>query len=132
MKNYKIRICKNCGKEFSYYIAAQKYCNVNCRKKPNQAQYPGINRTNAGAVSELLVCADLLKKGFEVFRSVSPVASCDLIVKKNNIIYDVEVKSFSPNTDNGIKLLYSQIRAKWLAYVDKGKINYYPDLTLGS
>ncbi len=32
-----------------------------------------------GAVGELAVCIDLLKRGFEVFRNVSQSGSCDLI-----------------------------------------------------
>lgn len=34
---------------------------------------------NRGAISELLVAADLLDKGFDVFRALSQHASCDLI-----------------------------------------------------
>ena len=47
-----------------------------------------------GAVSELLVCTDLLKQGFDVFRSVSSNAACDLIAANNDgRLCRVEVKS---------------------------------------
>ena len=32
-----------------------------------------------------------LEKGFEVFRSVSPASSCDLVIVKNRKLYRVEV-----------------------------------------
>lgn len=46
---------------------------------------------NIGAMGELIVAADLLKLGFEVFRSVSPTTSCDLLVMRENKMYRVEV-----------------------------------------
>lgn len=44
-----------------------------------------------GAIAELIVCADLLKRGFEVFRSVSPSCSCDLAIMKDKKLVRVEV-----------------------------------------
>jgi Holliday junction resolvase-like predicted endonuclease len=53
-----------------------------------------------GAVSELIACADLLRHGYEVFRSVSPTASCDLMALKNGQAKRVEVKT-AYRTKNG-------------------------------
>lgn len=49
--------------------------------------------STTGAISELRVCADLLIKGYEVFRAVSPDASCDLIVMKRGVITRVQVRT---------------------------------------
>lgn len=47
-----------------------------------------------GAVAELLVCTDLLKQGFDVFRSVASNAACDLIAAHDDgRLCRVEVKS---------------------------------------
>ena len=46
-----------------------------------------------GARSELLVCANLIKRGYEVFRAVSPHCSCDLLVLKSGITERIEVRT---------------------------------------
>jgi len=44
-------------------------------------------------MSELLACADLIRKGYEVFRSVSQAATCDILALKDGKTYRVEVKT---------------------------------------
>jgi Holliday junction resolvase len=39
------------------------------------------------------VCADLLHRGFEVFRAVSPSCSADIIAQKNDQLYRIEIKT---------------------------------------
>lgn len=46
-----------------------------------------------GAVSELLVAADLLQRGYEVFRAVSAATSCDLLAMHAGVTFRVEVRS---------------------------------------
>lgn len=47
-----------------------------------------------GAAAELWVCADLLRQGYDVFRSVASNAACDLIVStQDGRLCRVEVKS---------------------------------------
>lgn len=53
------------------------------------------NTGDIGASKELLVCADFLKHGYEVFRAVNGTASVDLIVLLGRNLYRVEVKSRS-------------------------------------
>lgn len=50
-----------------------------------------------------MVSADLLKKGYSVFRSVSPSCSCDLIAMKDKKVLRVEVKSGYKNKDGKIQ-----------------------------
>jgi hypothetical protein len=44
-----------------------------------------------GAVNELRVSADLLLKGYNVFRALSPSCPCDLLILKNGSTLRVEV-----------------------------------------
>jgi hypothetical protein len=53
-----------------------------------------------GALNELIVTTDLLSKGYEVFRSVSPSTSCDLVAQKFGILTRIEVRS-GYMTDSG-------------------------------
>jgi len=46
-----------------------------------------------GAVGELKTVVDLMSRGFEVFRAVSPAASCDLIALKEGKSVRVEVRT---------------------------------------
>jgi len=50
----------------------------------------------------LLVCCNLIEKGFEVFRAVSASCSCDLIALKNKISYRVEVTKRTRVKENKI------------------------------
>jgi len=61
-----------------------------------------ISTGKTGAISELIVCADLLDKGYEVFRSISQSCSCDLIAMKNNEIIKIEVKTGRIKSDGNI------------------------------
>jgi hypothetical protein len=85
------KICKTCNKYFTTNIQNEDFCSKKCKK---------YNRTHSqkktcikGAVGELKVCADLLDKNYEVFRSVSSTASVDLIIKKEEELQSVEVKT---------------------------------------
>jgi hypothetical protein len=54
---------------------------------------PYMSTGNTGAISELVVCTDLLQKGYDVFRALSPSSACDLVALKNGQCYRVEVKT---------------------------------------
>src|ERR1700733_9962221 len=76
------------------------FCGKTCRdksyvelKRDKLAQ--DIAPSSRGTIAELMVCSDLLLKGFEVYRAVSPSAKCDIIavVPSKNVIVRLEVKS---------------------------------------
>ena len=46
-----------------------------------------------GAIGELRVCVDLLKRGYNVFRAVSPSCPCDLMVCSGEQMWRVEVRT---------------------------------------
>jgi hypothetical protein len=83
-----------------------------------------IHPTFVGASSELLVCSDLLRAGYEVFRSVSLNCSCDLVAMKDGEIIRVECKTGYK------KQIPSADRKKYdvLAAVTPEGITYHPAL----
>ena len=54
---------------------------------------PSSFRSTRGAISELTVSANLMARGYEVFRALSPSASCDLIALKDGEVLRVEVRT---------------------------------------
>ena len=92
----------------------------------------GTSSRRLGAISECLVAADLLRKGFDVFQAVSDHASCDFIVLKEGVTLRIEVKTLqkSANGRDIFPVRYLQNgRAEVLAFVarDGSSIVYRPD-----
>jgi hypothetical protein len=46
-----------------------------------------------GAMTELLICADLIRRGYDVFRAVSPACYCDIIARKEEVTLNVEART---------------------------------------
>ena len=120
------RRCAACSSEFSGTVN-QKYCSSECRPTYKKL-YPGLAPGTVGAVSELIACADLLVKGYEVFRAVSPSCSCDLIALRGSEVKRVEVrteqggsKSVARKEDSG--------KQDHFAVVTKNRVIYIPELT---
>lgn len=53
----------------------------------------GLTTGTTGAISELVVSAELMRRGYAVFRSLSPSCFCDLIAHKDGRQYRVEVRT---------------------------------------
>ena len=89
----------------------RKYCSNECRDQQYQAKYRennplmGTSSGTTGAISELRVAIDLLSKGYDIFRAVSPNCSCDLAVLKNSKLLRIEVKTAHKSISGG---LYNQ------------------------
>lgn len=58
-------------------------------------RFHGVRLTSqtAGAAGELIACADLMFRGWNVYRALSPNAPCDLIAWKGERILRIEVRS---------------------------------------
>jgi hypothetical protein len=61
------------------------------RKDPSPLAH--LRASEIGALSEMAACSDLLRRGYQVFRALSPSAPCDLVVLAENRCYRVEVKT---------------------------------------
>lgn len=104
------RVCLECGKPIQG-PAFKRYCSASCRGKANKRNAAGVHRPLAlpagstGAVGELLVAADLLQHGFQVFRACSPSALWDLTAWRDGRFYRVECRT---GTVHGDRVYYAK------------------------
>lgn len=85
-----------------------------------------------GAIGELLVCADLLRRGYDVFRSVSPNGPFDVVACSGDRTIRIEVKVCAEYMDG------SRVTRKRepdnpfdviaMVYLNSGSIVYDPSL----
>ncbi len=90
--------CEECSKEFIHIMSHTKTCSEDCRskraiKKWGRYSDKSIASGTVGAVSEITISADLMKKGYAVFRSLSPACFCDVIATKGNEMLRVEIRT---------------------------------------
>ena len=107
-----------CKKEFKPNNESVLFCSIECTKKhlPKQkgimrSQFKNCKASHStkGAISELKVASDLLRKGYSVFRALSPGASCDLvIICPDNLLKRVEVRSAVKYTNGDNRHFYSK------------------------
>ena len=92
-------MCRNCHGELGKHrtVWCSKKCQLEFYRKTYEEQNPHrrakLPPTSVGALHELVVAVDLLKKGYAVFRSLSPACSCDLAILKEKRLLRVEVKT---------------------------------------
>ena len=84
------------------------YCSKECNLDTIEVEeysknYYGIAPGTIGAIGELKVSCDLLEKGWEVFRSVSPHSKCDIVISKGSINLRIEVRKGHKNKDGTVK-----------------------------
>lgn len=132
------RTCPVCSTVFVPIGLPKKiYCRSKCkieaeRKKiytRNPHRLWPTSPSTVGAIHELEVCADLLKRGFDVFRSVSPNCSCDIVVIFNKQFVRVEVTTGSRSGTGRISAPGKNVtQFDTLAIVIGGQIEYQPSL----
>lgn len=61
----------------------------------------GLPTGTTGAIGELRVAVDLMQRGFEVFRAISPSCSCDLAVLHAGGLLRIEVRTGYKNKSTG-------------------------------
>jgi len=136
-------ICVHCEKEIPYHRARRhaKFCSDKCYKEfqhkiykenKNCCDNEKISKGNTGALQELLVSADLFRKGYNVFRSLSPSCPCDLVAFKNERqILMIEVTTGYRNADGKISCSPKKQTYKYdilAIVVHSGEIEYRPPL----
>jgi hypothetical protein len=101
----KKKVCEECGCNYETYQAFSRYCGQRCKGKANYKSsgrsVHGDNKlpsATVGAMSEIFVSAELMKKGYAVFRALSPSCFCDLIAIKNNQTLRIEARTGYKNT----------------------------------
>jgi len=85
-----------------------------------------MSNGTSGALSELRACADLLIKGFEVFRAVSPSCSCDLMIRNGNKYLTIEVRTAYTTHTGAVVYSKKRIRADHVAAVFPSEVVYFP------
>mgnify|MGYP001577228583 CR=1 FL=1 len=126
-------LCRHCQSPVSEKRQRKRasFCQDKCRRiwQTINDRDPEVKRGQStgatGAISELRVCADLLQRGYEVFRSVSQATSCDLIALKDTIFTRIEVRT-GKYTKNRLVLVNRDMRADVLAICLHDQIVYEP------
>ena len=136
----KAKPCMKCGELIpKTRRAATKWCSDKCSNSAREEEIDkhfgitrirGLSSGSVGAVGEMRVAIDLLVKGYEVFRSISPNSSCDLIVCKNGDVYRIEVRTGRPNLNGELVCTRKGLlEGDVLATIDhSGRIIYKPAL----
>ena len=119
--------CIKCKSRFNARVVNAKICDK-CRAIPRS--HLGLPTSTVGAIAELKVAIDLMQKGYEVFRALSPASSCDIAVLKNGKLIRVEVRTGYKGRVNELIYFNKNIKAELLAVVvhHTNEIFYYPSL----
>lgn len=109
------RVCHYCQTPFETKNPRQVYCTPRCsglmfRQRRGDVTYPELPSGTLGALRELLVCADLMKRGYHVYRAQSPACPCDLIAIKGDLMLRVEVKTAYRRADGSLAMPLIQPR----------------------
>jgi len=127
--------CKGCGKSFLVRVHNKKFCSPKCfgainrrRYYGTEAAYPGRSTATVGAIGELRVCVDLMGRGFDVFKAVSPSCPCDLAVLCNGELAQFEVRTGYRSHVTGKSWSHApkDCKADVFAIVYKDGIEYRP------
>lgn len=87
--------CKNCKNLFVPHNARQTFCSARCVDlfwSKGADEESNLCTGTRGAIHELAVSIDLMRKGWHVFRAISPACPVDLIAMRDGVIYRVQVK----------------------------------------
>jgi len=132
------RLCKGCRKPLPKdYRANRLYCSFGCRKQFEAKNYallavprPMVPTGTVGAIHELLVCADLLRRGAMVFRAMSPSCACDLALLHQQKLFRIEVTTAYKKANGGKSFAaHNSKNYDILALVfHSGEIEYIPPL----
>lgn len=131
-------LCENCGGKIPETRANRyaKYCSKKCydiwAKKHYRGDRPYAKKLptgTVGTISELVVSIDLMIKGYEVFRALSPHCSCDLAILNGGKLMTIEVKTTQKDTNGKFNQtpIYSH-KADIGALVVGNDVLYVPDL----
>lgn len=115
----------------------KKYCSNDCLKLDTGTQTffnetKVLNSSKLGAISEVYVAFDLMKKGYDVYRALSPSSDSDLVAIKKDVVLTVEVKTGKYNSTGGFNYCKKNIKSSITAVVlyRDSKIIYIPDLPI--
>ena len=102
--------CQYCNKQIPREEVGRntKYCSARCSHAASLARYltgrnthkkDDVATATTGAIHELLICVDLMWRGYHVFRAQSPCCPCDVIAMIDGDTYKVEVTTGKKTMD---------------------------------
>jgi hypothetical protein len=97
-------VCGFCQQKFIHRVGEpRRFCSPECRRAEKALQQSvKLSSGSAGAVNELIVSADLLRRGYHIFRAISPSCPCDLVLLHGGRCWRVEVTTAYENMDGRI------------------------------
>jgi hypothetical protein len=120
-KIYEPKLCLGCGKEFQPRKNYHIYCSQKCAEptyRPDRYHFEkSIPSGTVGAIGELYVSLWLMRNGWDVYRALSPAASCDIAAIKENRLYRFEVRTGYRNRAGQVCYPKKSIRAENVAVV---------------
>ena len=96
MRNNKYEYsCRVCGKKEKTFLPNKVTCSKQCMNKfyGRIGNIKGISSSSVGSISEMMICAEMLTRGYSVFRTVSNSSFCDVIAVKGIDIKFIEVRT---------------------------------------
>jgi hypothetical protein len=92
---------------------------------------PALSTGTTGAIAEMVVCVDLLRRGWAAFRAVSPSCPCDVIAMRDSQVHRIEVRTGhreGPRRSVAVPLREADRgRFDILAVILGGQVMYLPD-----
>ena len=128
------KICGVCKSDFLANSKLQTICSYECRREQSRkrtgriAMFPGIPTATIGSMSEMEVAINLMKKGYCVFRALSPAAFCDLIVVKDLEIIRIEARTGYVGKNNQLtftKEMHGKIDLFGVYFPKADSVKYY-------
>lgn len=125
--------CNLCGNLIPPEVARyphSRFCSRRCRMKYNYKPLlnPALDTSRVGSVNEMLVAADLLKRGCNVFKALCHIG-CDYAILFSGRLFLVEVTTGRKNINGEIKYPNKDHqRHDILAIVVDEEIFYKPSL----
>jgi len=94
-------VCPNCSQSFSTRKSYQRFCSQSCQaaywKEKNSfdsiGRESGLPTATVGTIGELAVALDLLRRGYHVFRALSPSCPADLVAYRDGDPLKIEVRT---------------------------------------
>lgn len=90
--NVRVNQCPVCGTYFAR-VVFQQYCSRKCWVHVQKQSKGEVSTGTQGAIAELSISADLLRKGYNVFRAISPACAYDLVASKFSEVWHIEVRT---------------------------------------
>jgi hypothetical protein len=130
--------CQACGRPIVGRNKNAIYCSPQCcssayNKRHGLYRMYDSTRPTTGAINELLVETDLMKRGVGVFLALSPSCQCDLVALVDGKLLRVEVTTGYRGPRSGELSWPSKDKTRFevLAVVERGGvITYMPEIKL--